>query len=323
MENFKYNNTLSRPLSFQEADYQCKDSFQNNGPFWHLCTDGNSRQIIFTCDEDFCAAMNAMAIVFATDAVKLIAFILMNNHIHWIIAGKELDCREAFRKFTKRMRRYFAQKGRPDVLNDFECELVGITDVAQMRTEIAYVHRNLYVVRADILPYTYRWSSGYLYFNRIAETVELMPFSKVSYVAKREIFQGRIIDLPGNYRWVGDHIPSISFVDYKLGESFFRNAAEYYIKISKIQEDHCLLVQKYGESQVLNYEEGFSVASSLGKSLFGNHIPSSLNQAQKNELARKLRYDYKMTNKQISSILKMDINALNNMFPSRSANETV
>lgn len=320
MENF---NSFKRPLSFQEAEFQCNESFRNNGPFWHLCTDGNSQQIIFTCDEDFCAAMNAMAIVLATDAVKLVAFILMNNHLHWIIAGKELDCREVFRKFTKRMRRYFAQKGRPDVLNDFECEMVGITDVAQMRTEIAYVHRNLYVVRADVLPYTYRWSSGYLYFNRMVDGVELMPFSKVSYAAKREMFQGRIVELPGNYKWVGDHIPAVSFVDYKLGESFFRNAAEYFIKISKIQEDHCLLVQKYGESQVLNYEEGYSVASSLGKSLFGNHVPSALSQIQKNEVARKLRYDYKMGNKQIAAILKMDIYALNNMFPSRSVSDTV
>ena len=267
--------------------------------------------------------MNAMAIVLATDAVKLIAFILMNNHIHWILAGIDRDCREAFRKFTKRMRRYLAQKGRPDVLNDFECEMVGIIDVTQMRTEIAYVHRNLYVVRADVLPYTYRWSSGYLYFNGMVDGVELMPFSKVSYAAKREMFQGRIVELPSNYKWVGDHIPAVSFVDYKLGESFFRNAAEYYIKISKIQEDHCLLVQKYGESRVLNYEEGYSVASSLGKSLFGNHLPSSLSQIQKNEVARKLRYDYKMANKQIAAILKMDIYALNNMFPSRSVSDTV
>ena len=285
MENF---NSFKRPLSFQEAELQCNESFRNNGPFWHLCTDGNSRQIIFTCDEDFCAAMNAMAIVLATDAVKLIAFILMNNHIHWILAGIDRDCREAFRKFTKRMRRYLAQKGRPDVL-----------------------------------PYTYRWSSGYLYFNGMVDGVELMPFSKVSYAAKREMFQGRIVELPSNYKWVGDHIPAVSFVDYKLGESFFRNAAEYYIKISKIQEDHCLLVQKYGESRVLNYEEGYSVASSLGKSLFGNHLPSSLSQIQKNEVARKLRYDYKMANKQIAAILKMDIYALNNMFPSRSVSDTV
>lgn len=318
MENFNFKISSARPLSFQEAEFQCKESFENVGPCWHLCTDGNSQQIIFACEEDFCAAMNAMAIVFATTPVKLIAFILMNNHIHWIIAGEELDCMEAFTKFAKRMRRYFKQKGRPEILDGFDCQLVAIKDLLQIRTEIAYVHRNMYVIRPDILPYNYKWSSGYIYYNRVAEEIAMIPFSQVPYAQKRQLFQGRILELPDNYKWTGNHIPAISFVDYRLGESFFRNAAEYFVKISKIQEDHCLLVQQYGESQVLNYEEGYSVASSLGKNLFGNHIPSTLTSPQKNEVARKLKYDYKMANKQICSILRMDLTVLNQMFPVRS-----
>ena len=296
------------------------ENFRNNnfGPFWHFCTDGTRQQIIFSCDEDFFAAMNVLAICLSLVNVRLVAFAIMNNHVHLILAGRIELCLEFFRLFTKRLRRYFELKGRKDILFGFECESpVAIEDARQMQTEIAYVHRNPYVARADVLPYSYRWSSGSIYFNDIVKSFRGIPFAKVPFSRRTEIFQGRVLTMPDNYCWGGDYIIPQSFVDYRLGESFFSNAAEYFIKTSKIQEDHCALLRRYNDSQVLNYEEGYSVAASLSKSRFGNLIPSTLTPQQKTELSKTLKYDYHMSNKQIASILKMDILVLNQMFPLR------
>ena len=318
MENFKIGNSIARPLSFHEAEFQCQDSFQQNGPYWHLCTDGTEQQIIFRNAEDFCAAMNALAIVLAISDVRLIAFALMNNHIHLILAGDKEGCKDVFRLLVKRLKKYYKLKGRPDILDGFVCgEPIEITSLAQMRIEIAYVHRNPFVARADSLPYSYRWSSGSVYFNDMAKSCPGTPFNKLPFALRTNIFQGRVSPLPDNYKWSGEYIYPSSFVCYQLGESFFRNAAEYFVKISKIQEDHCLMVQKYGEDQLLNYEEGYSVAASLAYSMYKNHIPSTLLVDQKKEVAKKLHYEYHVPNKQIASLLKMEISFISQMFPKR------
>ena len=317
MENFILSN-VARPLTYQEAEFQCQDSFQNNGPYWHVCTDGTSQQIIFKNTEDFCAVMNALAIVLAVSDVRLIAFALMNNHIHLIMSGSEGNCKEVFRRLVKQLKKYFKSKGRPDILNGFDCgDPIEITTLNQMRIEIAYVHRNPYVARSDSLPYTYKWSSGSVYFNDLVKSSPKTAFNKLSYALRTSIFQGRVAALPDTYCWSGEYILPVSFVDYHLGESFFRNAAEYFVKISKIQEDHCLIARGYGEDQILNYEEGYSVAASLAGSMYNNHIPSTLQLAQKKELAKKLHYEYRIPNKQIASLLKIDASILAQMFPLR------
>lgn len=56
--------------------------------YYHFCTNGLLKNIIFSSDADYIYGMNAIAICKLKYVdVKILAFCIMNNHVHFI-----LDC---------------------------------------------------------------------------------------------------------------------------------------------------------------------------------------------------------------------------------------
>lgn len=57
---------------------------------WHFSTDGNAVDVIFKDDEDFRAGMNRIYIVVGKHRIIILAFALMDTHLHFILYG-DLD----------------------------------------------------------------------------------------------------------------------------------------------------------------------------------------------------------------------------------------
>lgn len=317
MSNFYAS--ISRPISFHEADELCQTNFSNGGPYWHLSTNGNGQEIIFRDKNDFCAAMNAFAIVAAEVNINIIAFVFMNNHVHMVIEGTKDDILLFFKRFKKRLSKYFTSKGRYDCLKKFDCgEPLRIENLKQLRIAIAYIHRNPYVAKIGALPYSYPWSSGPYYFNHLLSNGSIgVMFNNLSYKAKQEIFQGRVLSLPESYNFYDGFILPSSYIDIPRAEDFYVTPTDYYLKISKPQKDYCVLARLEGDTIVLNYEEAYSVAVALCKNLTGDANLRTLTTVQKLEIAKTLRYDYLLTNKHISSILKLDISTIEQLLPGK------
>lgn len=307
---------VNSTLTWREAERMCEESFLSNGPFWHLPTDGNNQEIIFTNREDFVAAMNALAISFALFPAKLISFELMHNHVHLILSGSRDDCVAAFKEFKRRLERHFMKRGRFGVLSNFDYELIPIESLRQMRTEIAYVHRNAFVASRDCLVYTYEWGSGMYYYHEVLKSIYFQPFAKVPYLRRREIFKGRVLNMPDGYSFNGEYIFPPCFLDLGLGESFYTSPSEYFIKITKNLEEQGVIAERMKDKAVVNYEEGFNIAQSLSWTLFQTRV-SLLTFDQKTELSRRLHFNYMLSNKHISTILKMNMAYLDELFPKK------
>lgn len=307
---------VNKTLTWREAERICEVSFQNNGPFWHLPTDGNNQEIIFTNRADFVAAMNALAISFALFPAKLISFELMHNHVHLILSGPKDDCVAVFMEFKRRLERHFTKCGRFGVLSNFCYELIPIESLRQMRTEIAYVHRNAFVASHDCLVYTYEWGSGMYYYHEVLKSIHFQPFAKIPYLRKREIFQGRVLNMPDGYSFNGEYVFPPCFLDLKLGESFYNSPSEYFIKLTKNLEDQGAIAERMKDKAIVNYEEGFNIAQSLSWTLFQTRV-SLLTLDQKTELSRRLHFNYMLSNKHISTILKMNMAYLDELFPEK------
>lgn len=305
---------------FWDLENKCQTAFDEGGPFWHICTDGNSQEIIFTSVKDFIAAMNALAIVLHGSGVQLIAFILMNNHVHFIMEGKKEKCLEVFERFKKKLDRYLSREGRANVLSNFKCDdPIAIETLDQLRTEICYVHRNMYVVRNDILPHTWPWGSGMLYFNPAFVQTQTKSFNELTHQDRRlNYFYGRETEMPDNYVCANGYILPESFVSYKRGELFFRHASNYYYSLNKNHEAYSLVARRLGDSQVLNYEEIYSASVAISHDKWKNSKPATLPQDAKMELAKALHFDYKVGNYDISRVLKLDQSILAELFPERS-----
>ena len=59
---------------------------------WHFSTDGTVQDVLFRDEDDFIAAMNRIYLLARKYDILILAFCLMDNHIHFILYG---ECDEA------------------------------------------------------------------------------------------------------------------------------------------------------------------------------------------------------------------------------------
>ena len=124
-------------LSFSEKERDCERTFEENGPYWHLYTDGTRMQDIFCCEEDFATGMWTLAgAAHQQKEVRILTFQIMNNHLHKILAGSKEGGIEMFASFEARLRRSLAKTGRAIDWSRFKMEILPINDLKALRNEI-------------------------------------------------------------------------------------------------------------------------------------------------------------------------------------------
>ena len=98
-------------LSFSEKERVCESIFIDNGPYWHVYTDGTKMQNIFCNEEDFIIGMWCLAAArHLCKSVRVITFELMGNHVHLIMAGTKEDCIKIFDLFATRLKKAFPKE---------------------------------------------------------------------------------------------------------------------------------------------------------------------------------------------------------------------
>ena len=121
-----------KALSFSEKERICESIFIENGPYWHVFTDGTKMQNIFNSKEDFMTGMwcLAAALCLCKD-VKLITFELMGNHVHLILAGAKDDCIKAFDLFEARLKKAFPKRQHALDWSQFKMDILPIESLHQ------------------------------------------------------------------------------------------------------------------------------------------------------------------------------------------------
>ena len=71
----------------------------------HLCD-----KIWFRDEEDFRVAMNFVAVVAASSTALVLSFILMSNHVHFLLSGSEGEASAFIDKFKQLYGKYYRRK---------------------------------------------------------------------------------------------------------------------------------------------------------------------------------------------------------------------
>ena len=301
--------------TFGEKERACELSFQKNGPFWHIYTDGGIMADIFTNEVEFREGMITLAVCATLyNKAELITFILMNNHIHFIMRGSREDCLELFHIFKLRLMRRWRDFGRPIDWTKFEAQILRIESLRALRNEIAYVHRNAYVANPNYSPFNYPWSGGVAYFTPIINLLPAISVRNLKTRVARDLTHYRdIMDLEGLY-FVdkSPHIPSFCRID--IGESVFPDARHYFLISGRNAEAFSQIASRLKDIVFLTDDEIYVVAVKYSEEMFSQKL-HLLSPEQRIELARKLHFEFNASNRTLRRILGLEIRVLDELFP--------
>ena len=304
-------------LSPSQQERSCELTFSNGGPFWHICTDGQSMEIICETEEDYKFEVTVIAIAAALTGVKILTFQVMSNHIHVIVEGLESMCKDFFSEVKRRLRRYRNSNGRFASFEKFEASFIPIDNLRSMRYEIAYTNRNGYLANPSCTPFSYPWGAGYLYFTPHAFVTDAAPFGDLTRDEKLKMCRSRIPDLPAGYMVKDGLILPQSFCAIKYGESLFRDAHQYFSIVSKNYEAYSEIAKRLGDDVFLTDDEMFAALSMLAKKKYGDGRVTLLPNASKIELAKTMRSDYNASEGQIQRMLRLDRGTVSELFGHR------
>lgn len=320
MANTVVDGIPSKARSFSEKESTCKYLFNEAkrtlGPFWHVCTPGNLTEILNVTDEDFKFAVSNMAFSAYESGLTVVTDQQMENHLHGLLAGAKEKIDVFLECYRFRLQKHLQAQGRTVDLRNFKCDNpILIEDLEMIRTEIAYINRNGYVGNPRFVPFSYPWGGGSLYFNPYAQREVGIPFNDIPYKEKRKMTFRRVETLPDGYKVKDGMILPASYVKYELGQSMFRDSHHYFSMLAKNVEAYCAEAKRLGDNDVLSREEMYPAVKTACVQRYNIDQPSMLAPEAKLEMARTMHYDFHATNAQIRSILSLDEDYVNSLFP--------
>lgn len=257
-----------------------------NMNYFLVSTNHLETRILFQDEEDFKAAMNYVAVVTSVTGVKVLAFVLMSNHVHFMLCCT----RELANSFTVRFKtaygRYFRNKyGTGNLMRR---NTVDIKDVVSqyesLEKAIAYVQMNPVAARICLHSTGYRWSTGNVFFNLNRE--KGMPLSSLSVRAQQRLLKSEA-QLPQNWT-VGreGYVLQESYVSVNFVEKLFRTPARmnYFLNISS----KARLIE--GRNNPSFRDQIVQEACvDLCRTMFGSDSVEPLEKEEKKELLRQLK----------------------------------
>jgi len=302
---------------FWNKEQQCEFTFQSGGPYWHVCTPGVSTEILFVEDDDYRRCLTIIGFAASHYPLKILACVVMSNHIHLIVEGHNGDCVKMIDEIRSLLKRYLNGLGRNAKMSSFKCtDPIEISSLQMIRNEIVYVNRNRYVIDPDTLPYTDKWGSSCFFFNPLNRS-GAVPLSLLTFREKRALLKTRVEDMPASYCVRDGMLDPASFCDISRAEAFFRDAHHYFALLTRNYEAYSEAAKRLGDTICLTDEEMYPAICALCEQQFHVNSPKLLPPEDKLELAKEMHNRYHASNGQIRRILKLEMNVIEELFPTQ------
>jgi REP element-mobilizing transposase RayT len=287
--------------------------------FWHLCTPGQLSGEIFRERKDFVYGMNLVALLAAIhmEWVAIYTFELMHNHFHFVVSGEECSIMDFFNDLYKRLKRYLVSEERFSDLKGFYPTLVPIENITHLRNVIVYANRNGYLVNKNTTPFSYYWGANRYFFSLAHEYEDRQKvlLHDIPINERRKIFRSHFNDFPQNYYFTEDYISPYCYVLISEAESLFKSAHDYFSLVSRSVETFASISKELGDKIAYTDEELSSVIYTIAMDKYRTK-PFELEKNAKLDVAKTLHFKYNAPNQQIRRVLRLDIEILEELFPS-------
>ena len=269
--------------------------------YYLVSTSHLTDRLWFRNDEDFKVGMNHVATLAASSCVKILCFILMSNHVHFVMVGQLDEVERFITEYKRRYSSYYSHKyGTREFLrrNDVDISRIELEDEALERT-IAYVQMNSVAANICANASFYPWGTGCAFFN--GNPPQGKTASEYTGNALMHLLHSRV-SLPGHFRILeAGYVDPASYVSVQTVEHLFRTPARmnYFLNSSSKAKS------RLTESALPSFRDQTILSSipDLCHTLFRKNALSELTENQQGELLRQLRYRFSADINQLCRVL--------------------
>ena len=277
--------------------------------FYHVCTDGSVLPWMFQDDIDFIAGINRISICCLLTGIRVVSFVLMDNHVHFVLYGTVIQCKDFINMYKRLTGRWILVRyGIRDYLRQLPVDIVRIGDEERLLNTLAYLDRNPLVAGYKYLPGEYPWGTARYIFK--ADPHVGRAVSEFGKRELRDLLKTRV-ELPGD--WLIDDngmISPMSFMDLRALESYFKTPMRYTYFLSRKVEGTVEQELEHSQKTFVPDKELRPMVAKIARELYGVESVRELDVNARLRLARKLRYEFASTIKQISRMVHLDKAAL-------------
>ena len=241
-----------------------------------ISTDHLTDDLLFRDNEDFRAGMNYTAVVSHVLDVHPLAFILMSNHVHYILYTSKEMAKTYMDRLKQLYGRYFQNKyGINEFLRKQRLDIRELKmEDESLHRGIAYLQMNCVAANITPHPFLYSWGTGSCFFQEA---------------------------LPGNYRMGEDgYILPESYVPVQWVESLFRSARRYSYFLNTSSKAR-LRIEK-DAAPAFRDQVILEAMTDLCHSLYRCHSPRDLDRKQNADLLRQL---YRRFNPDVNQLARV------------------
>ena len=271
---------------------------------WLITTDHLEVGLWFRDDEDFKVGMNFVAIQAYVSPVVVLSFILMSNHVHFVLAAELKKNADAFiESFKHRYSLYLRHKyGIKEFLrgNGVKVDLIQTVDEGAEKA-VAYVQMNCVAANICSHPSQYPWGTGNLFFNPSKPVGRrLGSFSKR--VLKR-LIHSDIDSLPEDWVvGVEGYILPQNYVDVTFVETCFRTPRRMNWFLTNSSKAKKRLEASDDHLPAFRDQVILAAIPDLCQSLFGKKTFSELSRDEQIEFIRQFRFRFSANVNQIARV---------------------
>ena len=239
--------------------------------------------------------------------VRIVSFVLMDNHVHFVLQGTMPSCKEFIVKFKNLTGKYISSRyGIKGHIHTLSAEIIKIDTPDRLISTLAYIDRNPIVAGWRRMPDEYKWGVARFLFRRLDDTEGYRQLDSFSQREQR-ILLGTHQQLPQEWMVDGDGmLDPRCFVDMEFLEKLYRTPGRYLYFLSKKLEGEVDKFFSMGTGTFVQDKDMRGIVCRLAMELFGENDIKMLCINSRLMLARKLRYEYASTVKQISRMLHLN-----------------
>lgn len=271
----------------------------------YFCTSEHLEDSLwFREEEDFKVGMNHVAIEAAVHPeVRILAFVLMSNHVHFLLKAEETDARSFMEGFKHRYSIYMRRKyGLKNLLRHNRMEIKEVPyDNESVEKAMAYTVVNPVAAGICMHASQYPWGTGSLYFSPKPRNGKCLK--DMSLRAIKRLIHSDVDHLPEHWRMGEDgYILPEDYVDVKEAEAIFRRPQRVNYFLLNSSKAKKRLESADENRPAFKDQSILSTLPDLCRSLFHKDCFELLQPQEQVEFVRQIRYRFSADAHQIARV---------------------